>query len=177
MNLTLFIANGSEETEAIATLDILRRANIETILVSVEETLQVKTAHGILITADKLLKDVDFEEITALVFSGGLKGVETMKNNPILIDLVKQFNEKNKIIAAICASPLILAKADVLKGKKAICYPGFEGKLNAEISQNPVEFSQNIITGRSVYYSIDFGLKIVEVLISKEKAEEIRSKI
>lgn len=170
----LFLAEGFEETEAITPVDIVRRAEIAVVTVSISGSKTVVGAHQIPIIADQLFEDTDFANDAILVLPGGLAGMQNLKAHKGLTELLDKQYATGKEIAAICASPSILGERGMLAGKEAICYPGFEGKLQgATISKLGVIKDKNIITGKGPGYSIQFGLKIVEIVKGKEKADEI----
>lgn len=178
MKIAFFMANGSEETEVIAPIDVLRRANIETHLISIEDTKEISSSHQIKIMADFLFKEISVVDYDVLVFAGGFQGVKTMLKNKLLIEIIADFNKKGKILAAICAAPLLFKEAKVISGKKVVCYPDFYEKMGILEENLPnICYDANLITGKSVAYSLDFGLKIVEVLLGKEKRAEIAQKM
>lgn len=174
----VFVANGNEETELVGTIDVLRRADIQVVMVSISDEKNIVTSHGITIQADALWNEIHFSDYQMLVFPGGLQGAETFKNDERIIRLVQQFDKEGKFLAAICAAPIVLGKARVLRGKKATCYTGFEAFLGTyEVIENQVVIDKNIITAPSVAYTLDFGLAIVQVLCGKETKEEIAKKM
>lgn len=171
--IAVFIANGNEETEIIATIDVLRRANLPAFLISISSEKEIITSHQIKISADFLFEEVDFSQYQMLVLPGGVQGVEIMKKHESLKQLLQQFYNEHKYIAAICAAPTILSDLNFLSDKKATCYPTFSKKMKCIQSNENVIFEKNIITAKSVAYSLELGLKIVEVLCGKEKSNEI----
>lgn len=170
-------AEGFEEIEALTTVDILRRAEIETLMVSVTERLEVKGAHDISIITDILLEDAPYEKANMIVLPGGMPGTKHLNQHIVLKHLIKEFAQ-NKRVAAICAAPQILGKMDLLQGKKAVCYPGNEQYLKgAEVLQIPVVTDGNITTGRGAGPASAFALEIVKVLKGEEAAKEVAKKI
>jgi 4-methyl-5(b-hydroxyethyl)-thiazole monophosphate biosynthesis len=170
----IFLADGFEETEAVATIDILRRGGLYAISVSISEKNVVTGAHHIPVVTDQLLAETDFSAGEALVLPGGMPGASNLNNCPELKNRLKQYAAEGKIVAAICAAPLVLGGLDLLQGKKATSYPGFESSLKgAEYEKKPVVKADNIITGRGPGFVFDFALAIVEELQGKAKAEEV----
>ena len=122
----LFLSTGFEEIEALTTVDLLRRANVQVTTVSCEENRMVLGSHHINVEADKLYKDCDFADAEMLILPGGSRRLGEF---PWLRELVIKHNNAGKMIAAICAAPSVLGDWGVLEGKQATCYPGFEGYL------------------------------------------------
>lgn len=170
----IFLAEGFEEIEAIAPIDILRRAKIPVTTVSISTQKEVAGAHGITIVADKLFDQTDFSSPLSLVLPGGLDGMLNLKNHKGLVTLLQKQHQADGDIAAICASPTILGELGILKGKSAICYPGFETHLQgATITEQLVVKDQHILTGKGPGAAIPFALKIVETLKGKIVADDI----
>lgn len=174
----VFVTDGNEETELIGTVDVLRRADIQTIMVSVSGKKSITTSHGIILIADALWEEINFEDYQMLVFPGGVKAAEFFKKAPKIIQLVQKFHQENKYLAAICAAPIVLGKAGILTDKKAVCYSGFEQFLNCnEVSEAPVVIDKNVITAKSVAYTFDFSLAIIETLCGKLVRDEVAEKM
>ncbi|MDR0506500.1 MAG: DJ-1/PfpI family protein [Dysgonamonadaceae bacterium] len=172
----IFLANGFEETEAVTTIDLLRRGGLDAISVSVSDKKEVTGAHGISVIADNLFSEVDFSQGEMLVLPGGMPGASNLNSHSGLKNILNQYAAENKKIAAICAAPLILGGLELLQGKQATAYPGFENTLlGAHFVEKAVVKDGNIITGRGPGLAIDFGLAIVEELLGKKKADEVAS--
>lgn len=172
----VFLANGFEEIEAISIIDVLRRGGLEVVTVSVGKESKVTGAHNIPVIADKLFEEVDFSGGSMLVLPGGMPGASNLNAHHELKSLIKEYNNKEKNIAAICAAPLVLGGLGLLKGKKATAYPGFESQLiGAQIMETAVVKDGNIITGRGPGFAADFALALVLELQGKEKADEVAS--
>lgn len=178
MKVFLFLAEGFEEIEAIAAIDIFRRASIDLTTVSIKNELQVTGAHGVTVIADKLFSEVDYKGNDLLFLPGGLPGTTNLDNHNGLKELIRnQFLNGDKI-AAICAAPSILGKMELLKGKEAICYPGFEAQLiEAQISDSKIVKSGTIHTAKAAGVAIQFALKLVEELKGKDVADSISKAI
>lgn len=169
-----FLADGFEETEAIAIVDILRRAEIPTQTVSVMEDRYVTGSHGIKICADVIFKDVDFNDALMLFLPGGMPGKANLQKYEPLRKLLVEFDNAGKKIAAICAAPGILGELNILNGKSATSFPDFEVELKgATVLQEKVVVSGNIITGRGMGTAIDMGLEMVRVLKDEQTADKI----
>lgn len=170
----LFLATGFEETEAVGTADVMRRGGIEVSLVSITGNKEVEGAHGIVVQADRLFEETNFEKADALVLPGGMPGSSNLNAfEPLKEQLILQY-KKQKIVAAICAAPLVLGGLGLLKGKKATCYPGFEPKLiGAQTTGQPTEIDGNVITGKGPGFVYNFGLALVQVLRGKDVSEEV----
>lgn len=174
----VFLAEGFEEIEGLTVVDLLRRANIETEMVSVMEGKQIKGSHGIKVTADSMFTDVDFSDADFLVLPGGMPGTLNLGNHEGLCELLKKHYGEGKNIAAICAAPSIFGQLGFLNGRIATCYPGFESKLEgAIVCATKVAVDENVITSRGLGTAIEFALKLIEVIVGLEKAMEIREGI
>jgi 4-methyl-5(b-hydroxyethyl)-thiazole monophosphate biosynthesis len=170
----IFLAEGFEETEAVATIDIIRRGELDITIVSITGRLSVTGAHGIPVTADALFENTDFSSGDLLILPGGMPGASNLNAHSGLKALLKQYAQDGKKMAAICAAPLVLGGLDLLQGKKATAYPGFESTLKgATYQEKPVVKDGNIITGRGPGFVFDFGLTLVEELQGKIKADNV----
>lgn len=178
MRTYVFLSEGFEEIEAIAPIDILRRADIEVITVSIGTKKEVCGAHGIKIMADVLFDEVHCSDNDLLMLPGGMPGTKNLDAHQGLKTLLRKHAEHEKLIAAICAAPSILGGMGLLKGKEAVCYPGFEDKLlGATVSKEKVVQSGNIITAMGAGVAVSFALKLVEVLKGKSASEKIAKAI
>ena len=174
----VFFAPGYEEIEALAVVDLLRRAGIETDMVSVMEERQVTSSHGITVQMDKLFDEVDFGTADMIVLPGGMPGTKNLEAFGPLMDMVDAFYGEKKLLGAICAAPSIFGHKGMLKGRKACCFPEFESHLEgAEVTKNPVESSDFIITGRGMGCAVDFGLAIVEKFQGEDAAAALAEKV
>ena len=174
----VFLADGFEEIEGLTVVDLMRRAGIEAVTVSIKETREITTSHGIEMKTDRVFSETDFSDADMLVLPGGMPGTLNLRNHEKLCGLLKEFAAKDKKIAAICAAPMILGELGLLKGKKATCYPGFEDKLTeAELCTDRVVRDGNITTSRGLGTAIPFALELISQLYGKEKAEEIKKSV
>jgi 4-methyl-5(b-hydroxyethyl)-thiazole monophosphate biosynthesis len=169
MKAFVFLATGFEELEAVGTIDILRRGDIDTITVSVTGRKTVTGVHGISILADELFEDVNCAHADAFVLPGGGPGSENLNKHEGLRKALADACKSNRLLAAICASPRVFGSLGLLKGKKATCYPGIEPELTgATITGEPTVTDRNIITGRGPGLVFDFGLEIIRYLTAGE---------
>ncbi|MDR0814474.1 MAG: DJ-1/PfpI family protein [Bacteroidales bacterium] len=170
----LFLAEGFEETEAVATIDVLRRGGLSVTTVSISDNRTVTGAHGIPVTADVLFEKADIDEGDMLVLPGGMPGASNLNAHKGLPEQLKKYAADGKKIAAICAAPLVLGGLNLLQGKKATVYPGYESTLKgAEYVKTAVVTDGNIITGRGPGFVFEFALAIVAELQGKTKADEV----
>ncbi len=170
----LFLAEGFEEVEALTVVDVLRRAELEIIMVSVTGNELVTGAHGIRTVTDILFEATDYEDGDMLVLPGGMPGTLNLLKHDGLSQLLKVFHEKGRNLAAICAAPRILGTKGLLNGKKATCYPGNEESLLGASYQNvDVVTDGNIVTSKGMGTAIDFSLS----LVAKLKGEEVATRL
>ena len=169
-----FLADGLEEVECLATADVLIRAGVKVKLVSITGKKEVKGAHGFGIHADALMHEVDPMKADLLFLPGGMPGTKNLMACKPLCDALVQADAAGKRLAAICAAPMVLGKLGLLKGRKATCYPSFEQYLEgAECVSEPVVRDGNIITGMGPGAAMEFALTIVDLLVGKEKVDEL----
>ncbi len=172
----IFLATGFEETEAITPIDILRRAEIEVKIVSVTSQKEVTGAHDITIVADSLFEDTDFSAGEMLILPGGMPGTRNLNEHAELKKLISSYHAAGKYISAICAAPMVLGEMGLLKGEKAISYPGFEKHLHgATLTEERVAISNQFITAKGPGVAVEFALEIVKTLKGKSVAETIAS--
>ena len=173
--LYVFLEDGFEETEALATVDILRRAELDTATVGVGSR-QVTGSHGITVLADLEEKDVHTDNMHAVVLPGGMPGTLNLEKSPIVKASVTYCIQNALYVCAICAAPSILGHMGLLQGKRATCFPGFEKELaGAQLSEEPAVCDGKIITGKGAGAAIEFALLIVEKMAGRQKAMKIRA--
>ena len=168
------LAPGFEEAEALVPADMLRRAEIETALVSIAgET--VAGSHGIGVKADMLLDQVDLAGADMIVLPGGGAGYQNLGEEPRVERLVREAAGRGIWVAAICAAPTLLGRWGLLEGRKAICYPGLEEQLTgAQVQTAPGEIKDGkIITGRAAGSAFDFGAELIEALLDRAAADKV----
>ena len=170
-----FLANGFEDIEALAPVDILRRGGVEVKTVSISNNLMVESANGITVKADLLFDEInDFSDADILMLPGGMPGAANLNLQGLRKLLVKQ-NENGKRLGAICAAPMVLGSVGVLKGKRATCYPGFEKRLTgAEYTGELCTIDGNITTGKGPAAAFIYGFTLLEQLTSIAIAKEVK---
>ena len=174
----VFFAEGFEEIEAITPIDVLRRAGIDVVTVSVTGRRQVKGSHNISVIADTVIEEITDKPADMLILPGGLPGAVNLKEHEGLKALIEEYANKGKPLGAICAAPMVLGEMGLLENKTATCYPGFENHLKgADVSTNPVEASGNIVTGKGVGAAMKFALELVAQLTDAETARELAKKM
>ena len=172
----IHLASGFEEVEALTAADLLRRAGADAMLVSVTGEKTVAGAHGLRIEADLLFEDADYAGCDMIVLPGGMPGTLNLEKSRTVQDAIDYCTEKGKYIGAICAAPSVLGKKNLLTGKKATCFPGFEDfLLGAEFTGAPVELDGKIITARGAGVAVEFGLKLAAVLKGKAASDKVRA--
>ena len=159
------LAEGVEEIEVITIIDILRRADIEVIVASLTDHLEVKGGHNIVIKADTTLEKIINYEFDAIALAGGYGGMNNLKSDIRIIDMLKNMYEDKKLVSAICASPIVLGEAEVIKGKYT-CYPSCESYIKGvEYIEKDIVFCDgNVITSIGPATTIFFALEIVKYL-------------
>ncbi len=174
----MLLGTGFEETEAIAPLDLLRRAGIEVLTVGIQDKL-VYGGHKIGIEADITLSEVDLTDLEMVIVPGGLGGVASVRASSEAMELLRFAGENGKFVAAICAGPTVLADLGITDGKKATCYPGCEDAMgNAQIEAGvPCVRDGNVITGTSAGCAVPFGLMLISALKGQQAADTIAEQI
>lgn len=177
MKAAIYFVPGFEEVEALSVVDILRRGGVEITMVGVEG-MSVTSAHQITIQMDEMIDKVDHQQYDMMILPGG-PGTSRLNESKILIDQLKAFKSQGKYLAAICAAPSVLGQAGLLQGEKATCYPGYENKLIGAkvLADESVVESGKIITGKGAGAALDFGFKLLEVLMGKEVEKTIRKRM
>ena len=174
MKVTAFLTDGFETVEALAVIDICRRAGIDTDTVSITGDKNVISAQNIPVKADYVFDEVNLEESDLLFLPGG-PGHKSYMENEKLLNALKEHDKKGKRIAAICAAPSILGRIGLLKGKKATCFPGFEKYLpDFEVVTDGVVVDGKMITGKGPGVAVDFALEIVARLCGQVESSKIR---
>ncbi len=177
--IAAMMADGFEEVEALAVIDLLRRADIEITMISVMgHRNQITGAHGITVMTDATIEDINFDKYDGIFLPGGMPGTNNLDKCDELCDVIVDFNNRKKLLVAICAAPKVYGRLGILKGKKATCFPGFESDLlGAEVVCDKVVVADNVITSRGMGTAIDLGLKLVAVLKSEGEAAELSKTI
>lgn len=170
----VFLADGFEEMEALGTVDVLRRGGIEVTTVSITDNPMVMGAHNIPVVADAAINEVALTDADALILPGGMPGAANLNGSETVKEALMQQYNNGKIVAAICAAPMVLGGLGLLKGRNATCYPGFEPKLTgADATGAAVEVSDNVITGKGPGLVYHFALALVEALMGEKVSGEV----
>lgn len=170
------LAHGFEEIEATCPIDLLRRAEVEVVTASCESEIEVCGRSGIVIRADQFFRDSDLIQFDLLVLPGGPAIFELRKNKSFL-QLIKDFSDMHRPIAAICAAPLLLQDLGLLTGKRITGHESIRNELPGLDNDQAVIKDGKIITSRGAGTAIEFGLSLIELLCGSTKAEEIRASI
>jgi 4-methyl-5(b-hydroxyethyl)-thiazole monophosphate biosynthesis len=171
----IHLAHGFEEIEAVTILDILRRGNVSAGFVAIGPDKRVMGAHNITVEADLLFEEANYETCEMILLPGGMPGTKNLASHGELVEKIKEFNLKGKLLGAICAAPMVFGQAGILDGRKATIYPGMEASISkAKHSMDRVVRDGNIITSRGPGTAMEFGLVVLEALQGKNVAEELR---
>jgi len=165
-------ADGFEEIEAFTIVDVLRRAGIDVDMVGVVGTM-ITGNHGIRVTMDKKISEAKADDYDGIALPGGNPGYVNLGRSGVLIELIKKISGQGKLVAAICAAPVVLVKAGVLEGKRATIYPGMEKEIPYPRSERVV-VDGNVVTSQGPGTAMEFALKIAEVLVGKDVAYSVK---
>ena len=182
--VTIFLAPGFEDMEAIATRDVLLRGGVDVRLVSITDEYIVESSHGLSVSVDSTREDFEFEEAgtcreDVMIFPGGMPGTKNLAEDKELMLLMREHYEAGGTVAAICAAPgLVASQLDDIQGLKFTCFEGFQGPMEAKgavYTPEGVVTDGHLITGRGAGWAVEFGLAIVEYLQGPEAAAKVRS--
>lgn len=174
----IYLAEGFEELEAITVIDVLRRVEVDVNVISISHSKEVKGAHNITVIADYTFNDLKHSDAHMLILPGGMPGTANLDKHEGLKELIKEFYNDEKYIAAICAAPSILGKMELLESSMATCYPGFENDLKGAIhSDDLVIRHKNIITSKGPGTALLFALDLAEILVGRERVEVLKGKM
>lgn len=177
MKILELLADGNETIELLTVVDYLRRAGIEIDMVSTTGSKSLRTSHGVNYQADFLLEEINPADYDGVYIPGGTAGAESLRVNEKVIEIVKDFDKANKLIAAICAGPIVLDRAGVLANKKATSFPTIKAELKnigQYIDDEIVVTDGNITTGRGAAVTNYLALRLVEIIKGEEAKEEIK---
>lgn len=178
-NRILFLlADGFEETECVVPFDILARGGCEVTLAGIHGDVFVEGAHGLTVKADVLLSEAEPSDFDGVFLPGGGRGVENLGASEAVLDMVRNFYGAEKWVFSICAGPLVLARAGILRDKRVTSYPSTKADLLphcASYSESRVVVDGKLVTGRGPGSAEEFGFALLELLEGKEKAEEVRA--
>lgn len=174
--LYVFLANGFEEIEALTVVDILRRLGIEVATVSNSSDECVTGSHGIVVKADMVFGEADFSKADGLILPGGLPGATNLQANEALCRALLKAHEGRKLVAAICAAPMVLGSLGILRGRRATCYPGMEAKLEGAIVTEQMAVTDgHIVTGRGPAAAAEFAFAIGRKFADGATLESVRA--
>lgn len=174
----IFLADGFEDIEGLTVVDLMRRAQIDIRTVSIKDTKEVTTSHGIPLLTDLIFKETDFSDADMLVLPGGMPGTRYLGGYQPLTDLLTDFYNAGKKVAAICAAPSVFAQLGFLKERKATSYPTcLDGLPVGELREDSVVVDGNVTTSRGLGTAIDFALSLIEQLLGAETAEKIAKSV
>ena len=172
--VAVILADGFEEVEAIAIIDVLRRAGIDVVAAGLHDG-HITSTHKVKIIPDTVIDTVKADDFDMLVLPGGQPGSDNLNADARVIALIKSFSQKGKLTGAICAAPFVLGNAGVLAGKRATSYPSYKDKLGgATYEEKTVVEDGNVLTSRGAGTALAFGLAIVARLVGAEKAQKIK---
>lgn len=171
----VFLADGFEEIEALAVVDLLRRGGVSVTTISIGTSLMLKGRSDIRVEADEMFEEASMEDADLYVLPGGMPGTRYLGEHEGLKELLLAAGRRGKYLAAICAAPTVLGKHGLLKGHRATCYPGMEDGLSGAdvVTDEEVVISGNIITSRGAGTAIPFALELISLLEGGRKAEEV----
>ena len=175
--IVVLLANGFEEIEALTPIDVLRRAGLDVQSCGLNGK-RIKGSHGIFVEADLLPEEVNLDEVTMAIFPGGMPGATNINAHSFTDKLIEATVKNGGRLAAICAAPLVLGRRGLIDGKRATCYPGFEGELTgALVTGEGVVTDGNITTAKGMGVALEFAKELVKVTLGEEKAREISQAI
>ena len=171
----IFMADGCEEIEGLTVVDIVRRAKMEIVMISITGKREVTSSHQVTFLTDALAAEVDYDTLDGIVLPGGMPGTLNLQADETVNKVIRQFATEGRLVCAICAAPSVLGAAAVLEGKWATCHPGFEEKLTgAKVEEKEVVVDGNVITSRGMGTAIPFALEIVRYFADDETVEQVR---
>ncbi|KAJ53458.1 4-methyl-5(b-hydroxyethyl)-thiazole monophosphate biosynthesis [Clostridium tetanomorphum] len=173
--LILFLAEGFEEIEALTVVDVLRRTGLVCHICGTGEEELIKGAHNIQVKSDVNIDCIKVDSYDGIILPGGMPGAENLKEDYRVIEILRKFNEEGKIIAAICAAPIVLQEASIITGKHVTSYPSFEEEFkNSNYLEDPVVQEDNIITSRGPATVFEFVFKILENFITTKEIQQLK---
>lgn len=175
----VFLAPGFEEIETVTIIDVLRRARINVTAAGLTANV-IEGAHGLKIVPEKSVEAVSSQDYDAIICPGGSPGYKNLRNDHRVIQIIKNANEANKLVAAICAGPAILADAGVLNGKRCTIFPGMENELlkgGGKPTQENVVVDGMVVTSRGPATALLFALKLAEMLAGKQVADSVAKQV
>lgn len=173
--IALFVENGNEDIEFIAPLDILRRGGVEVDLISANNNKTITTSHNVTVTVDKILNEINIDSYDGIIIPGGMPGSVYLKDNNLIIEYLQKFYREGKLVAALCAAPIVLNKAGITKESNITCYPSIEEEIDYKTynEDKAVVIDRNVITAQGPTLALLFGYAILEYLEGKEISQKI----
>lgn len=170
----VFLADGFEDVEALATVDILRRGSVDVTIAGVTG-MQVISTHNIKVTADKDIKDINAKDYDAVICPGGMPGSTNLRDSELVINIIKEAYESGKIVSAICAAPMVLENAGILSGKNFTMYPGMQDYAPSGNYKNDKFVVKDglVITGAGPAAVFEYALELLANLQDKDVAEQV----
>ena len=176
--IAVFFADGCEEIEGLTVVDMLRRAKIDVVGISITGSREVHGSHNITFMADTTYEEAQIDTFDGVVLPGGVPGTPNLGAHDGVAAAVKKFAEEGKLVAAICAAPSILGQNGILQGRRATCHPGWEDKLTgAVVTEENAVTDNNVITSRGMGTAIDFALAIAEYFKGDAAAADLKQKL
>ena len=178
--MLVLVADGFEETELVAPVDIWIRGGVKVTLASIDDDAEVEGGHNLVLKADAGLSELNLNDYNAVFLPGGSRGVDNLKHSEAVLDIVREYHEKGKLVTAICAAPSVLAAAGITFKHKITSYPGMDGDLKkfcASYSTDRVVVDGKLVTSRGAGTAEEFGLKVLEILEGKEVSERVREQM
>lgn len=174
----IVFAEGFETVEALAPVDILRRGGVEVTTASITQEKAVRSSHKVTVEMDALLSELNVLDYDAIILPGGMPGTLHLGESDLVKEALLAMNDAGKLVAAICAAPGVLGKYGLLEGKDACSYPEHEANMTgANVLRDAVVVDGNIVTSRGMGTAVKFSFKLLEILVSRERAEEVKGAI
>ena len=173
----LFLATGFEDVEVAGIIDTLSRGGVEVVIAGLQAGA-IEGKYRINVVPDIAIDDIELEKYDAVILPGGYPGYANLGADSRVLDSVKKAFEIGVFVAAICGAPSVLAKAGILKGKKATIYPGMEAELiGAKPSNERVVVDGTVVTSQGPGTALEFGVKLVEILAGDKKARALKEEL
>jgi len=173
-SVAIILADGFEEVEAVAIIDVLRRAGVDTVIAGLHDG-PVVSARQVKLVPDTMIDTVKADDFDMIVLPGGQPGADNLNADPRVKELIRSFSKKGKLMGAICAAPYVLANAGVLEGRHATSYPSYRDRLGSAVyEERSVVADGSVLTSRGAGTALAFGLAIVERLVNRETAQKIK---
>ena len=173
----VLIASGFEDTEGIATIDLLRRAGIELDIVSVMPIKQITTQTGLNLVLEKSISEVNTDDYDFLFIPGGGAVKNYLVKQEVVFQTILDFAKNNRLIATICAAPLLIGRLGLFENRKFTCFPGCEKDISGKYTGSSVQLSDNFITGKSMGHSVEFALEVVKYLLGTNTYNQLKQSI